>query len=192
MKPVFYILIFLCCQSVFGQCQQQTIIPLRTYTDIPKDACYYMKDTQNELQSYVGTWKATWEDKTIWITFKKILNKYDDHFKYNKDMLIAKFKVTNANGQVLFDNTSIQDINAKINGAGYIKNQSKYLLTYYDRDLCLISGHINIDFTDATKTQLQWKYIPNKTTIFPDCPFYNSPSSQYPKPLPKNAVLIKQ
>lgn len=41
-------------------------------------------------------------------------NKYDDHFKYNKDSLIGKFKTLTTSGNILFDNTTISDDNAKI------------------------------------------------------------------------------
>lgn len=52
-------------------CQQQLIIPLRTHTDIPQDQCYYMKDTDNELKNYTGTWMGTRNNKTFYVTFKK-------------------------------------------------------------------------------------------------------------------------
>ncbi|PQA89813.1 hypothetical protein B0A69_22030, partial [Chryseobacterium shigense] len=64
---------------------------MRTFTDIPENA--YLKDTNNELQSYEGTWKGVWANKTIYITFKKITNKFDSDFKYYIDYLIGKFKV---------------------------------------------------------------------------------------------------
>ncbi|WP_317047235.1 DUF6705 family protein, partial [Chryseobacterium shigense] len=86
MKNIFLFIFF--CASI--SCSAQTY-PLRTFTDIPENA--YLKDTNNELQSYEGTWKGVWANKTIYITFKKITNKFDSDFKYYIDYLIGKFKV---------------------------------------------------------------------------------------------------
>ncbi|AYN01922.1 hypothetical protein EAG08_17940 [Chryseobacterium sp. 3008163] len=101
-------------------CPSYNIIPLRTYTDIPEDQCYYMKDTDNELPDYVGIWSGAWNNKTIYITFKKI-NTYNTFRKYNKDILIGKFKVVDSNGSILFDNTMISDDQAKIWGGKICK-----------------------------------------------------------------------
>lgn len=161
MKTILSILCFLAFIYTFSQtgCQQQNIIPLRTHTDIPQDQCYYMKDTNNELQDYAGTWMGTWNNKTFYVTFKKINNKYDAHFKYNKDFLIGKFKTLTSSGSILFDNTTISDDNVKIRNGDFVKDSNNYIFTYFDKDLCNSRGFVTIAFTDATKTQLVWRYM---------------------------------
>lgn len=151
-----------------------------------------MKDTNNELPDYEGTWTGVWNNKTFYISFKRISNKYDSHFKYSKDLLSGKFKVVNSDYNILFDNTIVSDDNAKINGGKFVKDKFEYSFSYYDKDLCRTRGYITISFTDSSKTQLQWKYTPSRVTIFQDCFFYNYPVSQYPDPLPKNVILTKQ
>ncbi len=151
MKKLFILAIF----GLIISCKAQTY-PLRTFTEIPENA--YLKDTNNELNSYTGTWKATWNNKTIYITLKKMTNTYDTVFKYYRDFLIGKFKVVDNNGKVLFDNTNIEDGKAKIEGIGFRKKDGKYSLIYIDRDLCGITGNVTINFTDSTKTKLQWIY----------------------------------
>lgn len=162
--------------------------PLRTFTDIPQNA--YLKDTNNELQFYEGIWKGTWNNKTISITFKKITNKYDDHFKYYRDYLIGKFITKDSNGQILFDNTAISDDEAKIEGGKFRKVDDKYSLGYIDSDFCDIMGYITINFTDSTKSQLQWYFSDWTDIITPDCPYYNA--NPFPEPLPKEIILTKQ
>ncbi|MEG1777824.1 MAG: DUF6705 family protein, partial [Angelakisella sp.] len=81
----------------------------------------YEKDTDNELSAYEGTWKGIWNNRTIFVTLKKITNKYDNHFKYYRDYLIGKFKVLDNNGNILFDNTNLADDKAKIFGSGFRK-----------------------------------------------------------------------
>lgn len=175
-----------------NNCPTCTVLPLRTFTDIPDDECYYLRDTNNELSAYEGTWKGSWNNKTIFITFKKITNQYDDTLKYNKDFLIAKYKTVDITGNILFDNTSLPDHQAKIKGSKFRKGDDKYGLIYIDADLCYTSGSIRINFTDSTKTQLAWSYGTDENWIDTDCFFYSLPENQRPEPLPKNIILTKQ
>jgi len=167
-------------------CKAQTY-PLRTYTEIPENA--YLKDTNNELPSYEGTWRGSWNNKTIFITFKKITNTYDSVLKYYKDFLIGKFKVVDINGNILFNNTSISDDKSKIDGGKFRKKDGKYSLSYDDSDLCGRNGYITIQFTDAAKTKLEWILSEGEVIIDKDCFYYGQ---TWPEPLPKNIILTKQ
>ncbi len=185
MKKIFLFSILLFCAF---SCNAQTY-PLRTY-GIEFPANSYLKDTNNELQYYEGTWKGTWNSKTIFIILKKITNKYDEDFKYYRDFLIAKFKVMDPNGLILFDNTLISDNKAKVQGGRFRKVDDKYSLWYVDSDICFITGDIYINFTDSTKTKLNWKFIDTTDIITPDCPYYDA--DPFPEPLPEEIVLTKQ
>jgi hypothetical protein len=71
-----------------------------------------------------------------------------------------------------------------------LKNQDgKYLFGYVDGDLCGMMGFIQVNFTDSTKSQLNWKFNEGSNLIGPDCQYYNQP---FPRPLPKTIVLTKQ
>ncbi|MCD9619032.1 DUF6705 family protein [Chryseobacterium gleum] len=184
MKYIHLIAIFIFALS----CKAQTY-PLRTYIDLPKGA--YLKDTNNELTAYEGVWKGGWESKTIYITFKKKTNIYMSKLlDYYADILIAKFKVIDTNGNILFDNTNLSDENAKITGGRFRKKDGKYSLGYVDNDICGLNGFIEINFTDSTKTKLEWKFNEGSNLITKDCPYYNS--TAFPQPLPVSAILTKQ
>lgn len=184
MKNIFLVTaLFILATS----CKAQ-IYPLRTFTEIPTNG--YLKDTNNELPEYVGTWKGEWNNKTIFITLKKITNQYNENLKYYKDYLIGKFKVVNSSGQILFDNTTIPDNDAKIWGGKFSKNDNKYSFTYIDEDICGMTGTIKINFTDSSKTQLNWQFSDMTDIITSACPYYNT--NPFPEPLPKNIILIKQ
>lgn len=182
MKNLFFI-IFLCA---FISCKAQTY-PLRTFTEIPPNA--YLKDTNNELQGYVGTWKGVFNNKTVYITIKKNIYIYDDVLKYYKDNLIAKFKVLDSSNNILFDNTTLSDDKAKIWGGKFRKIDDKYSLVYVDADLCNTSGNVIINFTDSSQTQLNWKLNLGSNMITTDCPYYNT---GIPEALPKEIILTKQ
>ncbi|MFP3834880.1 DUF6705 family protein [Chryseobacterium sp. SIMBA_028] len=178
---ILIILVFVC---LFYNAQ---ILPLRTYTDIPENA--YLKDTNNELESYEGTWKGTWDNKTILVTFKKVTNQYNDNLKYFKDYIIGKFKVIDSNGNVLFNNTNATDNFAKIRGSRIRKADDKYSLIYNDFDLCNTSGNIIINFTDSSRTKLNWNLYFGSNMITSDCQYYNT---DIPDSLPEEITLTKQ
>lgn len=186
MKNIF---LFIILAASFS-CKAQQTFPLRTYTNIPENS--YEKDTNNELQDYTGTWKGTWNNKTILITFKKVINKYDDVFKYYRDYLIGKFVVKDNNGVILFDNTNVSDDHAKILGGGFRKTDDKYSFIYNDPNLCHMTGSGRINFTDSTKTKLEWKYSQNNDWVENECFYHGLPYSQRPEPLPSNIILTKQ
>ncbi|SDD87863.1 DUF6705 family protein [Riemerella columbipharyngis] len=171
-------------------CKAQTYTLRTTGVKFPKDS--YVKDTNNELPEYEGTWKGTWGGKMIYLTFKKI--KYYNWFlndrAYYRDMLIGKFKVLDQNNKILFDNTNVSDNDARIKGFGFMKTGGKYLLGYIDEDICYMNGRITIYFTDNTKKKLQWDFYEGDNLITPDCRYYKA--KEFPQPLPKSIVLTKQ
>ncbi|MBB4805372.1 hypothetical protein HNP38_000644 [Chryseobacterium defluvii] len=189
MKPVLsLIILFLCI------CCKSQIYPLKTYDieEFPKDS--YVKDTNNELHDYEGTWKGTWNGKTILITLKKIkfYKIFLENRAYYNDILIGKFIVKDSNGLILFDNNALADDNAKIKGSGFIKNTTSYLFGYNDPDLCHMNGRGRFKFTDSTKTKLEWKYSESENWIDTDCFYYGWAQADRPQPLPNTIILTKQ
>jgi hypothetical protein len=92
----------------------------------------------------------------------------------------------------LFDNSNLPDENVKIQGIKFRKSDDKYSMIYIDGDLCNRSGQIFINFTDATKTKLQWKYFQSENWINKDCFYHGWAQADVPQPLPNNIVLVKQ
>ena len=183
MKNIFLFVLL----SITISCSAQTY-PLRTFTEIPENA--YLKDTNNELLAYEGTWKGISNNRTIYVIFKKNTYIYDNVLKYYKDNLIGKFKVLDANGSILFDNTTLPDNNVKIWGGKFRKLDDKYSLVYNDPDLCNTSGNIIVNFTDSTKTKLNWKFNKGSNMITTDCQYYNT--IPFPQALPEEIILTKQ
>lgn len=186
MKKTFLFILLI----IITACKAQQVYPLRTFTEIPENS--YEKDTNNELQDYVGIWKGTWNNKSIWITLKKVTYKYDNVYKYYRDYLIGKFIVKDSNGLILFDNTTLTDDKAKITGIGFRKIDDKYSFIYIDTDLCAMNGSGRLKFTDNTKTKLEWKYSEGENWIDTDCFYYGWAQDQRPQPLPNDIILIKQ
>lgn len=183
MKNLFLIIIFFIGIS----CKSQTY-PL-TETIVPSGS--YISDTQNQLTAFEGNWMGTWKGKTILINFKKIIHGYDDHDNCYRDYLIGKFQVKDASGNILFDNLTIPDNNAKIQGKRIFANGT-YSLTYGDDELCFKSGFIRINFNNSAKTEIRFKFTEISQLIEPDCFYHGKPADQRPEPLPKEIILTKQ
>ncbi|MFP3831475.1 DUF6705 family protein [Chryseobacterium sp. SIMBA_028] len=175
--------------AVFS-CNAQQIYPLRTYTEVPANS--YIKDLNDELLPYEGTWKGAWNGKTIWVYFNRIKKHftYLENRPYYNDILIGKFKIVNTNGSILFDNTNLSDENTKIKGNRFFSVPNvRYMLNYNDPDLCNVSGKILINFTGSSKTQLSWKFNYVSNIITADCSFYNT---EEPEVFPEEIILTKQ
>lgn len=190
---IFLLLIIISCKSYpQSNCQATITVPFRTY-NISNKECYYFKDTNNELPDYEGTWTGVWNNKTLFITFTKMTNIYSDALEYNRDYLAGKFTTLNSNGNILFNNSYLQNNQAKIRGINFQEITNKYLMSYTDNDICGIGGSIKISFANAAKTQLNFDFDQDHQIIDTDCYFHGYPPSQYPEPLPKtNIVLTKQ
>lgn len=72
------------------------------------------------------------------------------------------------------------------------KQDDKYSLVYSDKYLCGRSGTILINFTDSTKTRLQWKYMQSENCINKDCFYHDWAPADVPQPLPNDIILTKQ
>ena len=168
------------------------IYPLNTYTDVPNNS--YIKDINNELLPYVGTWKGTWDNKVIYIYFKRFKKQISlgDNI-YFEDVLVGKFKVLNANETViLFDNTYLPDNDAKIIGLRFFTvPTTSYNLLYIDPDICNMSGNIYISTVNGVNTQLNWQYSSDTGFLSAHCSYVTN-NLPIPQPLPDIIVLTKQ
>jgi len=186
MKKIF---ILIAVHLILFSCAQ--IYPLNTNTSVPTNA--YIQDLNNELIPYEGTWKGSWDNKTFFVTFKRIKKLLDhrENNPYYKDVIIGKFKVLDSSGSILYDNTNLADNNTKIEGARFFTIPNKrYVLLYVDHDICDISGDIFLSFTDSSNTTLDWKLMDTTDIITSSCQYYNS--NPFPRPLPDNITLTKQ
>jgi len=185
------ILLIIMLHALALSCAQ--IYPIYTTDRVPLNA--YIKDINNELLSYEGTWKGQWDNKVFYITFKRIKVQKDyssDHIFY-KDVLVGKFKVLTADEVLtIYDNTNLSDNNTKIVGSRFFLTPvHRYSLIYVDPDICSRSGSIRINFINSNQTQLNWKYTDTTDMLPSDCPYLNTPDP-LPDPLPKEIILTKQ
>ncbi len=106
----------------------------------------YIKDTNNSFAPFIGTWRVSWNAKTITFYITKVIKNLDtypnDDF-YFEDRVIAKYIITdNVTGVELANTTLINNFrDQKIINISIVKN-GKFEFLYTDRDLCGYGGII--------------------------------------------------
>ena len=149
-------------------CKAQTL-PINTaLTEIPAGA--HLKDTNNELSPFVGTYKADFNGNeiTLFITKQEDKLEKSTNKNYYMDALIVKYIVKNSIGTVLQDT----------------KNNNSYNIEFYSIDIpapnmvgflysgtnCSVGwGEINLK--KISSTQISWEYRPDDiTTTAAKCP----------------------
>ncbi len=153
------LLIYMVCIS---SCQAQNL-PLSTaLSNIPKNA--HVKDLNNELTPYIGTYKATFNGNEIILFISK---EDDKHMHYGnqefyRDALVMKYIVTNSTGTILQDtknsNSSINLVSTKI------KSDENSVIFIYSGTKCGV-GWGDIYLKKLNSTQISWEYIPDSTII---------------------------
>ena len=103
-NPIVLLLMLLASYNMSSQIAVSQILPLSTHI-FPENA--YLKDLNNVLAPYVGTWEGTVNNKKYTFIVTKFTQHYDDFGKYFKDELMLKLKVTDlTNGTIIYDNHS--------------------------------------------------------------------------------------
>lgn len=110
--------------TISCKAQTQTIIPMNSYyNEIPEGS--YFKDTENFLDSFVGTWKyQNGNEQFVIILNKKLKHDYEGRFK---DILYGEYKYVNLTGNTVVNtlnkiNQPMDESDHMISGATFIDN----------------------------------------------------------------------
>ncbi|MBB6371948.1 DUF6705 family protein [Chryseobacterium shigense] len=186
--------LFALCMTLLA-CKAQQIYPLNTfYKNAPNYS--YMKDLNNYLSPYIGTYKNTYQGNeiTLYITKedKMLIDTRLQGRIYYQDVLHVKYTVKNAStGAILQDNQN--SIDPKRNnivsmGTNDLDNNSVDL--YYSGTNCRV-GWGRITLLKINNTQISWSYYPNDMIFTQgDCP--GNPDIKIYLPEAENLVFIKQ
>ncbi|MCW3160359.1 hypothetical protein [Chryseobacterium oryctis] len=155
-------------------CKAQQIYPLLTSVgNVPNLS--HLKDTNNELQSFVGTYAATYNGNQITLYITK-----EDEKLFNtrgkqiyRDVLEIKYVVKNSTGTVLQDTKNLvlpdESLKYRIYSLWVTENGNKAELIYNGTN-CNV-GFGSIDLKKLNATQLSWEYKPNDIVTTADkCP----------------------
>ena len=190
MKNILKISIFVLF-TINISCKAQ-IVPLKSL-DYPDGA--YLKDLDNILPFWVGTWKGTVNNKEYTFQFVKFtqqLKTYADGSFYYRDMLKGKFKVVDlVTNQIVYNDLPVNNYDDyKILNIGNIDRE--YFFMFYDnQNNCYNSVEFSIIKDTTNSNQVLYKNFRFDEYDYLECPFQNQEA--IPLLLPKvELVLTRQ
>lgn len=118
-------------------CKAQTIVPVEKTGDyldagngIPDNT--YLKDVNNLLRKYVGTWKGIYGRKNYTFYVTKYTSKFD---KVTRDELLTRYLITTSNGTILEDTRNSPDTSPNvIEGSYFAKDLRSYASRYFGKN----------------------------------------------------------
>ncbi|WP_160138050.1 DUF6705 family protein [Chryseobacterium sp. c4a] len=183
MKQIIYILILF----TFS-CKAQQVLPLNTSANkvVPNT---YFKDLDNELNYYTGTWKATFQDKTITLQIKEEIKASIQLFDKNfyKDQLFVRYEVKKSNKilESTLNKNFTNDIGLSVRSV-YTQDNGNSVTLLFSGGNCSV-GIGTITLKKISGTQFSWGYYPGTTTTNDiTCP----PDKDYTIYLPETENLI--
>lgn len=132
----------------------------------------YIKDTNNILKRYVGTWTSENPDNSYKYEF--FISKYADssYIHYKLDILQMRYKITDAQGKVLISTENLPDgdkyiIFGKEEQGNFAK---EYFFSYIGYQYqCGQGGNIQINFVKGYRGDLQLHFTPFDEDLKKDC-----------------------
>ncbi|MGU3375521.1 DUF6705 family protein [Chryseobacterium sp. M5A1_1a] len=171
-------------------CRSQQQYPLNTdYEEVPNYS--YLKDLDNELSVYIGTYKAVFQGKEIILFVTKQEKKMEKrgNIIFYRDALIVKYIVKDSAGNILQDtkNNNLPDIELY---STRIRSYDKSVIFYYSGTNCGV-GWGDIFLKKINDTQISWEYRPDDMIITPArCPGNQDLTIYLPKT--KDLIFTKQ
>lgn len=185
MKNIFLLSVILLSFS----CKAQQTYPLGTdYDAVPNYS--YFKDINNELIPFVGTWKATFDNKEITIKVDKIDHHLIDYVanKFYRDVLFIRYSIKNAQGNIMKSTMNLQASESGIKSIRLFPNQV-LSFSYSGGDCRYGWGDVSLKLIDAT--HLKWWYRPEGVILTNlNCP--NGADTTIYLPETKDLVFTKQ
>ena len=165
--------------------------------DSPNKA--YYKDLDGELNQYVGTWKGNWEGKTLFLQLRKVKKRHTagDGTYFDVDAILGERKIISPSGIVEVDRiTNFDENSSEFYGIlGQKKDFSQKFLLFQPKDMCNKTANVNINFTNAQKTEMKVSLKLNPNGVLTSCQYYNLiivEGKSWPINFPKDIVLTKQ
>ena len=154
-------------------CKAQQTYPLLTSVDnVPNMS--HLKDTNNELQSFVGTYVSAYNGNQITLYITKENDKFFDYGNKQiyMDILYVRFKIKNSNNNVLQTTQNAVFQSDQLNtifSLWVTENGTKALLNYTGTN-CSV-GWGDIFLKKINSTQISWEYRPDDIVTTADkCP----------------------
>ncbi|PTT75995.1 MULTISPECIES: DUF6705 family protein [unclassified Chryseobacterium] len=172
-------LIFVSCKAqVIGTLEQFEECEMRSNHD---DGCpdleniTYVKDTNNRLNQFVGTWKGNYNSKQYEIKLEKKINyKSEPTDGLSWDMIIGRIKISDNSGNVVYTSMNKPDNDTYFWGYNFQKRS--YAMHFVGNYDCLESGDVFIETRLNNPNEMTLVYFQDKDGLLnpAKCPNFNS------------------
>ncbi|MPS75208.1 MAG: hypothetical protein E2590_18985 [Chryseobacterium sp.] len=139
----------------------------------------YIKDINNSLNKYVGTWKGIYNGKTYELQFKKIL--YED-FGIKSDLLKGRMRIKDSNGNITYDTfNESDDAKTKFSGFGFQSNLKYYMMHFVGNSsfACAEQGHVYLRINPETPNIMSIIMHQDADIVWGECPSNYQPTIPY-------------
>ncbi|WP_336665067.1 DUF6705 family protein [Elizabethkingia meningoseptica] len=165
MKNLFFIIVNL----MLSLSLKAQILPLNTYyTEITTNS--YLKDLDNILPRYTGTWRTDYNGANIYLTIDNVTkhpSKFGNISFYN-DVLFVRYVIKNSDGAIIQSTLGKAITEANIKSI-ISRPDNTIAFTYSGGDCGVGSGRIFLEYIDTT--HLKWSYYPESSLIIAgECP----------------------
>jgi hypothetical protein len=178
MKNIILILTIIATLSCKAQSPIISMVDYENDDDIELTENCYLKDVENKLLPFVGTWQWTNGTNTFTVVIERLEMVFEPHTNTYSDYLIGKYKYVE-NGIEIINNLS-NNINATnmwtgadvpISNAGYDSDTESRLLfiDYIKQKRCNVKFELTEYLTDLngniSATKAQWNLYDKERTV---------------------------
>ncbi|MFN1216607.1 DUF6705 family protein [Chryseobacterium kwangjuense] len=183
MKKTIFILTFLCmilsCKAqVIGTLEQFEECSMRPNHD---EGCpdleniTYVKDTNNRLDQFAGTWKGNYGGKQYEIQLEKKINfKYFPTSATAWDRIIGRMLIKDSSGNIIYTSMNKPDKDTNFSGDNF--QHRVYVMHFVGNYDCLESGDVFIEISKNNSNEMKLFYSQDKDGLLnPDkCPNFST------------------
>ena len=160
--------------SIFS-CKAQHIIPVEdTYKYIGTEGgllgdydYVYVKDVNNQLAKFIGTWKGKYNNNSYEFRIMKITT---DDGEVKEDELLMRYKITDTNGIILENTLLLPNDSPFIMKNGYIAKTGTYVFYYIGKEVaCGQNGWFffnTLSLSNNTKADV---FLQVEGEMYPEC-----------------------
>lgn len=156
-----YIISSIIIAFTLSGCYAQNIIPVEKVVDyidnpdlgLKDDGVTEVRDINNKLTPFVGVWKGVYENNNYEF---RVVKKTEDDGELKEDILLMRYKITNASGAVIENTLSLPDNDVLIINGYYLSRNGSYVLSYVGRDDCGQNGSIYISTYGINNSRMRF------------------------------------
>ena len=128
----------------------------------------YIKDINNILPKFIGTWKGVDNNKNHEY---RIIKETIDYLGIKEDMLLLRYKITNnSNGSIVENTLSLPNNDAYVMQNGYVAETGSYVFSYIGREVaCGQNGWVFMRILNNTNNLKAKLFLQVEGEIYPEC-----------------------